>query len=190
MATETDAARDRVIEARAAFDDELEDAGGVGAGGGRHPGQDQAQPGQDRRGRGRAPRSSRSRVRSACSGPAKRAVRGPAAPMPKSMLPEEIEKALRKLGADGDKVRGALERDFADYAQKCQAGALEPASEPAPGRRAADPAPRRVKRPPTELVSARPTRCSRRASRSSASEASVGGRSTARSPIRSARTTD
>jgi hypothetical protein len=48
----------------------------------------------------------------------KRAVRGPAAPMPKSMLPEEIEKALHKLGPDGDKVRGALERDFADYAMK------------------------------------------------------------------------
>ena len=34
------------------------------------------------------------------------------------MLPEEVEKTLRKLGKDGDKVRGALERDFADYAKK------------------------------------------------------------------------
>ncbi len=34
------------------------------------------------------------------------------------MLPEEVEKTLRKLGNDGDKVRGALERDFAEYAKK------------------------------------------------------------------------
>jgi hypothetical protein len=40
--------------------------------------------------------------------------------MPKAMLPDEIEKTLRSLGSDGDKVRGALERDFADYAKKAQ----------------------------------------------------------------------
>ena len=34
------------------------------------------------------------------------------------MLPDEIEKTLRQLGDDGDKVRGALERDFADYAKQ------------------------------------------------------------------------
>jgi hypothetical protein len=33
--------------------------------------------------------------------------------MPKAMLPEEIERTLRSLGDDGDRVRGALERDFA-----------------------------------------------------------------------------
>jgi hypothetical protein len=38
--------------------------------------------------------------------------------MPKRMLPKEIEKTLRSMGDDGDKVRGALERDFADYAKK------------------------------------------------------------------------
>jgi hypothetical protein len=38
--------------------------------------------------------------------------------MPTQMLPEEIEKTLRKLGPDGDKVRGALERDFAAYVSK------------------------------------------------------------------------
>jgi hypothetical protein len=47
----------------------------------------------------------------------KRAVGIKPAPLPKSMLPKEIEKSLRKLGSDGDKVRGTLERDFADYAQ-------------------------------------------------------------------------
>jgi len=34
------------------------------------------------------------------------------------MLPKEIEKTLRQLGDDGDKVRGALERDFAEYAKQ------------------------------------------------------------------------
>jgi hypothetical protein len=46
----------------------------------------------------------------------KRIVRGPAPAYPTSMLPEEIEKVVRSLGGDGDKVRGALERDFAAYA--------------------------------------------------------------------------
>jgi hypothetical protein len=48
----------------------------------------------------------------------KRAIRGKDADLPESMLPAEIEKSLRKLGKDGDKVRGTLERDFAAYAQQ------------------------------------------------------------------------
>ncbi|MDP9483258.1 MAG: hypothetical protein M3P84_08565 [Chloroflexota bacterium] len=44
-----------------------------------------------------------------------RAVRGPEADLPKSMLPKEVDKTLRKLGSDGDKVRGTIEREFADY---------------------------------------------------------------------------
>ena len=35
--------------------------------------------------------------------------------MPKSMLPQEVEKTLKKLGDDGEKVRGTLEREFANY---------------------------------------------------------------------------
>ncbi len=46
---------------------------------------------------------------------AKRAIVGPSEPLPKAMLPGEIEKALRKLGPDGDRVRGTLEREFAKY---------------------------------------------------------------------------
>lgn len=46
---------------------------------------------------------------------AKRAVMGPPEPLPKSMLPGEIDKALSSLGEDGDKVRGTLEREFAAY---------------------------------------------------------------------------
>jgi hypothetical protein len=45
----------------------------------------------------------------------RRAVRGPEVALPKSMLPEEVDKTLRKLGKDGDKVRGTLEREFAAY---------------------------------------------------------------------------
>jgi len=62
---------------------------------------------------------------------AKRAVLGPPDPMPKSMLPEEIEKELRKLGDDGEKVRRILETEFAKYLdataeerKKTQLGAL------------------------------------------------------------------
>jgi hypothetical protein len=43
------------------------------------------------------------------------AVMGKKADLPKSMLPPEIEKTLKKLGPDGEKVRGTLEREFADY---------------------------------------------------------------------------
>ncbi len=45
----------------------------------------------------------------------KRVVRGEPSPLPKSMLPDEIDKALRGLGSDGDAVRGALERSFTEY---------------------------------------------------------------------------
>jgi hypothetical protein len=48
----------------------------------------------------------------------KRAATGEPAPLPKAMLPKEVEKTLRKLGDDGEKVRGALERDFATYAKQ------------------------------------------------------------------------
>ncbi len=36
-------------------------------------------------------------------------------PLPPSLLPDKVEKAVRALGDDGAKVRGALERDFAGY---------------------------------------------------------------------------
>jgi hypothetical protein len=46
---------------------------------------------------------------------AKRAIRGEEEELPESMLPKEVEKALGKLGSDGKKVRGTLEREFAKY---------------------------------------------------------------------------
>lgn len=48
-------------------------------------------------------------------GRARRAIFGAPPDMPPSMLPEEVETVLRKLGPDGDKVRGTLEREFARY---------------------------------------------------------------------------
>jgi hypothetical protein len=34
------------------------------------------------------------------------------------MLPPEVEKTLKKLGPDGEKVRGTLEREFANYLEE------------------------------------------------------------------------
>ena len=46
---------------------------------------------------------------------ARRAVMGPKADMPKSMLPKQVDKELKKLGDDGERVRATLEREFANY---------------------------------------------------------------------------
>ena len=45
----------------------------------------------------------------------RRTIQGPEADMPKSMLPKEVDRELKKLGSDGDKVRGTIEREFAKY---------------------------------------------------------------------------
>jgi hypothetical protein len=46
------------------------------------------------------------------------AIFGKPKPLPKAMLPNEIEAAVKALGDDGDKVRGALERNFAAYLEQ------------------------------------------------------------------------
>jgi hypothetical protein len=46
---------------------------------------------------------------------AKRAVTGKEEELPSEFLPKDVEKALKKLGTDGKKVRGTLEREFAKY---------------------------------------------------------------------------
>jgi hypothetical protein len=48
---------------------------------------------------------------------ARTAVFGPKEPLPTSMLPKEIDKALGRLGDDGERVRGLVEREFASYLQ-------------------------------------------------------------------------
>lgn len=45
----------------------------------------------------------------------RRAIQGPEADLPKSLLPDEVDKTLRKMGDDGEKIRGTIEREFAKY---------------------------------------------------------------------------
>jgi hypothetical protein len=119
VATEQDAARDRVLAARAALDREYQglaastrEAVDVPAKIRRNPAKVAAVAGGAAfllmRGPQKVVRGTR------------RMLFGAPAPLPKAMLPDEIEKTLKSLGSDGDKVRGALERDFADYAKKAQ----------------------------------------------------------------------
>ena len=46
---------------------------------------------------------------------ARNAIFGKPDPLPKSMLPKDIDASLKKLGTDGERVRGTIERDFARY---------------------------------------------------------------------------
>jgi hypothetical protein len=48
----------------------------------------------------------------------KRAVVGPEKELPNSILPEDVDKALRRMGEDGEKIRGTLEREFARYLEE------------------------------------------------------------------------
>ena len=119
MATDTDAARDGVLAARAELDEELRrlNASTRSA---------VDIPAKIRRSPAKAAAIAGGVAFLAVKGPqrvfraGKRAVRGKDAPLPSKMLPEEIDKALRSLGSDGDKVRGALERDFAAYVALAQ----------------------------------------------------------------------
>jgi hypothetical protein len=115
VATPTDAARDRVLAARSDLADEFQilEASGRAA---------VDIPAKIRRSPAKAAAVAGGLGFLALKGPqrlfglGRRVVRGKDAKLPKSMLPEEIEKSLRKLGSDGDRVRGTLERDFAEYA--------------------------------------------------------------------------
>ena len=94
------------------------------------------QPGQGGGGRRRRRVPRCSRGRSGCSARPDERARAGTPDCPKRMLPDEIEKTLRKLGDDGDKVRGTLERDFADYVKKARR-TEGPRLGPAAGRRPA-----------------------------------------------------
>ena len=119
MATETDAARDRVLAARAALGEELDALEALARAA-------VDIPAKVRRSPAKAAAIAGSAGFMVLGGPkrlfgaARRAVFGPTADLPKQMLPNEIEKTLRKLGDDGDKVRGAIERDFASYAKEAE----------------------------------------------------------------------
>ena len=119
MATEQDAARERVLEARADLREEVDLLGASGRAAIDIPARIKASPAKAAAiagGLGFLALKGPQRL----FGAARRKVRGQPADLPDRMLPEEVEKTLRKLGKDGDKVRGALERDFADYAKKSQ----------------------------------------------------------------------
>jgi hypothetical protein len=54
-----------------------------------------------------------------------RSLRGGRTPPPKSVLPEEIERLVAELGGDSEHVRARLDREFADYlASQKRAGQL------------------------------------------------------------------
>jgi hypothetical protein len=119
VASETDAARDRVLAARAALGDELEtlEASARAAA---------DVPAKIRRNPVRAAAVAGGAGFLVVGGPrrvvraARRAIFGAPDPLPPSLLPEEVERSLRALGEDGAKVRGTLERDFAAYAAQAQ----------------------------------------------------------------------
>ena len=119
MATEQDAARERVLAARASLAREVQELGTAGRAAVDIPAHVKRSP-------AKAAAIAGGLGFVALKGPQRiyRAIRtriwGEPAELPRRMLPDEIEKTLRKLGDDGDKVRGALERDFADYAKRSQ----------------------------------------------------------------------
>lgn len=121
MAEDTAAARERVLAARAAFAEEL-----TGLEASARAAVDI--PARVRRSPAKAAAIAGGAAFLVLKGPqriagaARRAIKGDPAPMPKSMLPDEVDKTLRKLGSDGDRVRGALERDFAEYAKRSAKG--------------------------------------------------------------------
>ena len=114
MGTRTDAALAQVVAARAEFDTELDrlEAAGRAA---------VDVPAKIKRSPVKAAGVAAGAAFLVAGGPkrlfrrAKRAIRGEEEALPKSLLPDEIEKAVRKLGSDGKQVRGTLEREFAKY---------------------------------------------------------------------------
>ncbi len=119
MATSTDAARDRVLAARDDLQEQLHllEASGRAA---------VDIPARIKRSPAKAVAIAGGAGFLVLKGPqrlfgaARTAIRGPRPDLPERMLPDEIEKTLRKLGKDGDKVRGVLERDFATYAKRSE----------------------------------------------------------------------
>ncbi len=117
MAEETDAARDRVLAARAILGEELDtlEASARAA---------VDIPARIRRSPVKAAGLAGGAAFVVLRGPqrvfraGKRAIFGAPDPLPESMLPDDVERAIRALGDDGAKVRGALERDFAAYAKQ------------------------------------------------------------------------
>lgn len=114
MGARTDAARAEVLAARAGLDEELVSLEAAGRAAVDIPARLRREPAKVLGTAGGAaflllggPKRVLKGVRSA--------ILGDKAKLPKSMLPPEIEKQLKKLGPDGEKVRGTIEREFANY---------------------------------------------------------------------------
>jgi hypothetical protein len=114
VGTRTDAAHAQVVAARAELAEDLEELEAAGRAA-------VDIPAKVRRAPGKAAGVAAGAAFVALGGPkrvfrrAKRAVTGREEELPSELLPKEVEKALRKLGTDGKKVRGTLEREFANY---------------------------------------------------------------------------
>jgi hypothetical protein len=114
MGARTDAARSEVLAARAGLDEELVRLEAAGRAAVDIPARLRREPAKVLGAAGGAAFLLLGGPKRVFKG-VRRAVFGPGAEVPKSMLPPEVEKTLKKLGPDGEKVRGTLEREFANY---------------------------------------------------------------------------
>src|SRR5215510_2252684 len=114
MGARTDAARAEVLAARAGLDEELLKLEAAGRAAVDIPARLRREPAKVLGAAGGAAFLLLGGPKRALQG-ARRAIFGKAPDVPTSMLPPEVEKTLKKLGPDGEKVRGTLEREFAAY---------------------------------------------------------------------------
>ncbi len=119
MASEQDAARDRVLAARADLEAQVETLQASGRAAVDIPARIRQSPAKAA-GIGAAIGFLLLKGPQRLYGAVRKAIFGTPAPMPKRMLPKDIEKTLRSMGDDGEKVRGTLERDFAAYVKKAE----------------------------------------------------------------------
>lgn len=117
MGARTDAARAEVLAARAGLDEELVRLEAAGRAAVDIPARLKREPAKVLGAAGGAAFLLAGGPKRVFKG-LRRAILGPKADMPKSMLPDEIEKELRKLGDDGDRVRATLEKEFAEYLEE------------------------------------------------------------------------
>jgi hypothetical protein len=114
VGTDTDAALQALVAARADFANEIDRLEAAGRAAVDVPAKVRAHP-------ARAAGVAAGGAFLAVGGPkrlfrrAKRAVTGKEEDLPSELLPKDVEKTLKKMGTDGRKVRGTLERDFAKY---------------------------------------------------------------------------
>lgn len=114
MGARTDAARAEVLAARAGLDEELVRLEAAGRAAVDIPARIRREPAKVLGAAGGAAFLLAGGPKRVFKG-VRRAILGPKADMPKSMLPKEIDQELRKMGDDGERVRRTLEREFADY---------------------------------------------------------------------------